>query len=154
MTRTFSVNLTEHPTAAGPLAALYAATSGGTAAISGRTAKGARKELADIIGGEAADVLRAGGAIRVGPRNPQTWSVIDEANDDRADYKLTRVLMDEIRRQGMTQRKVAEKAGIGQQTLNKLLTASSSPSWWLLKATLAGLGKDLHWLADELAKAE
>lgn len=152
--KTHHVLLSTHPEAAPHLAALYTATAAGTTAISGRDARAAREKLAALVGGPVAEILRAGGPIRVRPKNAGAWIVQDDAGDPYADYALSRVIREEMARQGLSGRKVAESAGSSQRTIYHLTTAQGSPTWRVVLGALRALGKDIHWLADQLSTAK
>lgn len=152
--KTHQIHLTTHPEAAPHLAALFTACAGGAEVIKGRTASGSREKLAAVIQGEAGELLRTRKPIRVRPETATTWLVIDpegeDPDDPRADHVLAEVILAEMRRQGLSTYTAGERAGMSQKSVHNLTSAAVSPSWRAVRLILAALGKDLHWLADQL----
>ena len=149
----YVIKIADHPEAVPHLAALYAATQ--KDAATGRTGRTDREKLAAIVGGEVATVLRTPSTpIRVNPKGVYSWVVVDEAGDSKVDYALARILKEEMRKQGLTERKLADLSGLKQQTVNAIVRADNCPSWINVRKMLKGLGKDLAWLAKAIEGKE
>lgn len=150
MKKSHQIKLAAHPEAAPILAALYTACEGGGKAIEGKVGGANREKLAAIVGGSAAEVLRGGKAIRIRPKDAVTWLVLDESGDPYADYALARAIREEMERQGISSGKMAGQCGASQRTVYNVISAQGSPAWWVVKAIVAALGKDLRWLAGKV----
>jgi DNA-binding phage protein len=70
----------------------------------------------------------------------------------KTDPRLSAALSAEAKRQGLSVRELATKAGLTSTRVHECLTGATDPRWSAVVGILAGLGKSLAWLDREVKK--
>ncbi len=148
----YTVAIATHPHAADPLAALYLVTL--EKPVSGKRSAEDRARLAKAVGaGPLADLLQSETAISIRPVNSDSWKVVEE-NLDHVDRVMIAAIEDERKAQGLSLLELSRRSGVPNGSLNTSVKCHSCPSWLIVRKILAGLGKSLTWLDEEIGKRE
>ena len=68
----------------------------------------------------------------------------EEREKTRAEYEVTRALIEARLSQNITQKELAERAGVRQSNISRIENGTCSPTVATLQALADGLGKKLH----------
>ena len=77
-------------------------------------------------------------------RQMQNPEFKEEHERTRAEYEVTRALIEARLSQNITQKDLAERAGVRQSNISRIENGTCSPTVATLQALADGLGKKLH----------